>query len=190
MSETLKILTQAFIGESQARNRYTFYSKIAKKEGFVQISEIFALTAEQEKEHASWEFRLIQNLKEKENEIEVSAVAPLVLGNTKENLVSAIEGELYETNTMYPDFAKIAREEGHEDIAKRLEAIAIAEKHHAERYEKLLKVLEDGTVFKKDKPVVWVCAECGYVHTGKEAPEECPSCSHPQAYYHVINENY
>lgn len=190
MSETLKVLTQAFIGESQARNRYTFYSKIAKKEGFVQIAQIFDTTAEQEKEHASWEFKLIQTLKGDLNELEVPANASLVMGDTKVNLANAIEGELYETNTMYPDFAKIAREEGHEAIAKRFEAIAIAEKHHAERYQKLLKVLEDGTIFKKEKPVVWICAECGYIHVGEEAPAVCPSCSHPQAYYYISNEEY
>ena len=190
MSETLKVLVQAFIGESQARNRYTFYSSIAKKEGYVQISEIFATTAQQEKEHASWEFKLIQNLKGDLNELEVNASAPLILGDTKVNLASAIEGELYETNTMYPDFAKIAREEGHEDIAKRFEAIAIAEQHHADRYSKLLKVLEDGSIFKKDEDVVWVCAECGYVHEGKEPPDMCPSCSHSKDYYYVMNEIY
>jgi rubrerythrin len=190
MSETLKVLTQAFIGESQARNRYTFYSSIAKKEGYIQISQIFAMTAEQEKEHGSWEFKLIQNLKEKKNEIEVPASASLVLGSTKENLANAIEGELYETNTMYPDFAKIAREEGYEDIAKRLEAIAIAEKHHAQRYQKLLKLLEDGTVFKRGEEYIWICAECGYVHIGKEPPQLCPSCSHPQGYYYISNEEY
>lgn len=190
MSETLKVLAQAFVGESQARNRYTYYSKIAKKEGYVQISEIFALTAEQEKEHASWEFKLIQDLKGDLGELEVLTTVPFAMGDTKINLVAAIEGELYETNTMYPDFAKIAREEGHEDIAKRLEAIAVAEQHHADRYGKLLKVLEDGSIFKKDKPVVWVCAECGYIHICEEPPEECPSCSHPKGYYYVMNEEY
>lgn len=190
MSETLKVLTQAFIGESQARNRYTFYSKIAKKEGYVQISQIFATTADQEKEHASWEFKLIQGLREELDEIEVNAKAPLILGDTKANLAAAIEGELYETNTMYPDFAKIAREEGHEAIAKRLEAIAISEKHHAERYQKLLKVLEDGTIFKKDEDVIWFCAECGYMHIGKEPPEMCPSCTHPKDYFYISNEEY
>ncbi|KUK77037.1 MAG: Rubrerythrin [candidate division WS6 bacterium 34_10] len=190
MSETLKVLTQAFIGESQARNRYTLYSNIAKKEGYIQISQIFAMTADQEREHASWEFRLIQDLKQDKNQIEVPASAPLVLGNTEENLASAIEGELYETNTMYPDFAKIAKEEGYEDIAKRLEAIAVAEKHHAERYQKLLKALENGTLFKKEEDVIWICAECGYIHIGKEAPKVCPSCNHPQGYFYISNEEY
>jgi rubrerythrin len=190
MSETLKVLTQAFIGESQARNRYTFYSNTAKKEGYIQISQIFAMTADQEREHASWEFKLIQDLKGDNSQIEVPAAAPLTLGNTKINLAAAIEGELYETNTMYPDFAQIARGEGYEDIAKRLESIAIAEKHHAERYQKLLKVLEDGTIFKKDKPVVWICSECGYIHIGEEPPKECPSCGHDKGYYYLFNEEY
>lgn len=190
MSETLKVLTQAFIGESQARNRYHFYSKIAKKEGYIQIASIFAMTADQEKEHATWLFKMIQDIKGDKNEIEVTATAPLVLGDTKENLKAAIEGEMYEKDIMYPDFAKIVLEEGNEGFAKRLESIAISEGHHAERYGKLLKVLEDGTIFKKQEPVVWVCAECGYVHVGMEPPKVCPACAHPQGYYYLMNEEY
>ena len=189
MKETLKVLVEAYLGECQARNRYTFYSSIAKKEGYVQISQIFKETAEQEKEHASWLFKMIQDLKEGD-EFEVNAKAPLVLGDTKENLKSAIEGETYEKDIMYPDFAKIALEEGLEAVSSRLESIAVAEGHHAERYGKLLTVLEDGSIFKKDKPVVWVCAECGYVHIGEEPPELCPSCSHPRGYYYLMNEEY
>ncbi len=188
MSETLKVLAQAFVGESQARNRYTRYSSIAAKEGYQQISQIFATTADQEREHASWEFKLMQGLKGDINELEISTSVPLVMGTTIENLAAAIEGELYETNTMYPDFAKIAREEGHEAIAKRLESIAIAEQHHAQRYQKLLAVLEDGSIFKKDEPVEWVCMECGYVHTGEEPPVACPSCGHDKGFYYVMNE--
>ena len=190
MSETLKVLTQAFIGESQARNRYTFYSKKAKKEGYIQISNIFNETAEQEKEHATQLFTMIQAIRKEENEIEVNASAPLIFGDTKANLKAAIEGELYEKDIMYPDFAKIALEEGYEPFSKQLESIAIAEGHHAERYGKLLKVLEDGSVFKKNQPVVWVCAECGYIHVGEEAPEICPSCKHDQGYYYLMNEEY
>ncbi len=190
MSETLKVLTQAFIGESQARNRYTFYASIAKKEGYMQIYDIFTLTANQEKEHASWLFKMIQDVKGDSSKLEVNAEAPFVLGDTKENLKAAIEGEVYERDTMYPDFAKVARDEGHEEIAKRLELIAVAENHHAERYEKLLKVLEDGSIFKKDEEVAWTCAECGYVHYGKEAPEECPCCKHPKAYYSLMCEEF
>jgi rubrerythrin len=189
MKETLRILTEAYIGESQARNRYTFYASIAKKEGYIQISQIFETTALQEKEHASWLFKMIQDLKEG-NEFEVTAKAPLILGDTKENLKSAVEGEMYENKIMYPDFAKIAKDEGLDSVAKRLESIAIAEGHHAERYQKLLTVLEDGSIFKKDKPVVWVCAECGYVYVGEEPPELCPSCSHPKGYYYLMNEEY
>lgn len=190
MSETLKVLAQAFVGESQARNRYTRFASIAKKEGYQQIAQIFTVTADQEREHASWEFQLIQNLRGDLTELKIDASVPLVMGDTKINLANAIEGELYETNTMYPDFAKIAREEGHEAIAKRFESIAIAEKHHAERYGKLLKVLEDGSIFKKDKPVVWICMECGYIHIGEEPPVVCPSCSHDKGYYYLMNEEY
>ena len=190
MSETLKVLAQAFVCESQARNRYSRYASIAAKEGYQQIAQIFTMTADQEREHASWEFKLMQGLKEDLKELEVMTSVPLVMGTTAENLAAAIEGEMYETNTMYPDFAKIAREEGHEAIAKRLESIAIAEKHHAERYGKLLKVLEDGTIFKKDKPVVWVCMECGYIHVGEEPPVACPSCGHDRGFYYVMNEEF
>jgi len=192
--ETIKNLTKAFIGESQARNRYSFYAKIAKKEGFEQISEIFLITAENEKEHAKWLFRLINKLKEKNGgeaeEITVTASAPIVLGNTIENLKSAISGENYEQTTMYPDFAKVAEEEGLPEIAQRLQAIAIAEKHHEERFKKLLKELENNSLFKKEEKVYWVCRKCGYVHEGKEAPEACPSCGHPKAYFQLKSENY
>ncbi len=194
MEKTIKNLVKAFIGESQARNRYTFYAKIAKKEGFEQIAEIFLITAENEKEHASWLFKLINQLKEKSGkgfeEIKVEAVAPISLGNTAENLKAAIAGENYEYTQMYPEFAKVAEEEGLEDIAKRLRAIAIAEKHHEERYKKLLKEVETGTVFKKEKEVWWVCRECGYMYFGKEPPEKCPSCGHPRSYFQIKCEEY
>lgn len=190
MKETLKVLTQAFIGESQARNRYTFYSSIAKKEGYVQISQIFEMTATQEKEHASWLLKMIQEVKGELGNLEVEAKTDFTLGDTKLNLKAAIEGEVYENKIMYPDFAKIALDDGFEQISKRLENIAVAEGHHAQRYEKLLTVLEDGSIFKKDKPVVWVCAECGYIYIGEEAPAICPACSHPQGYYYLMNEEY
>ncbi len=194
MKETIKNLTKAFIGESQARNRYTFYAKIAKKEGFEQIGEIFLLTAEQEKEHAKRLFEHIQELKEKLNgnldEIQVEASAPTVYGSTVENLKAAIAGENYEYTQMYPEFAETADKEGLPEIAKRLRAIAVAEKHHEERYKKVLKEVETGTVFKKGKEVWWVCRECGYVHFGKEAPKECPSCDHPQSFYQIKCEEY
>jgi len=194
MEKTIENLTKAFIGESQARNRYTFYSKIAKKEGFEQIAEIFIITAENEKEHASWLFKLINQLKqrsgEKMDEIVVEAVAPTTLGTTSQNLKAAIAGENYEHTTMYPEFADVADKEGLPEIAGRLRSIAVAEKHHEERYQKLLKELDGGTVFKKDKEVWWVCRECGYVYFGKEPPKKCPSCDHAQSYYEVWTEPY
>jgi len=194
MKETIENLTKAFIGESQARNRYTLYAKVAKKEGYEQIAEIFLITAENEKEHAKWLFRLINELKKKSNEpldeIKVEAAAPTILGTTAENLKAAIAGENYENTTMYPGFADVAEKEGFPEIARRLRAIANAEKHHEERYKKLLKEVEEGTVFKKEKPVWWVCRECGYVHFGTEPPEECPSCSHPKSFYQVKCEEY
>jgi len=191
---TIENLVKAFIGESQARNRYTFYAKIAKKEGFEQIAEIFLVTAENEKEHASNLFKLINELKkksgEKLDEIKVDAVAPTVLGSTAENLKAAIAGEHYEYTEMYPEFADVAEKEGFPEIAKRLRAIAKAEQHHEERYKKLLTQVEAGTVFKKEKEVWWVCRECGYVHYGKEPPEECPSCSHSRSYFQLKCEEY
>lgn len=194
MNKTIENLTKAFIGESQARNRYTFYAKIAKKEGFEQISEIFLITAENEKEHAKWIFRLINNIKKKSgenlDEIKVEASAPTTLSDTKENLKSAIAGENYEYTKMYPEFADIAEKEGFPEIATRLRAIAIAEKHHEYRYKKLLAELEGNTVFKKEKKVYWVCRKCGYVHEGEEPPEECPSCSHPKNYFERKCEEY
>ena len=194
MKKTIENLTKAFIGESQARNRYTFYSKIAKKEGFEQIAEIFSITAENEKEHASWLFKLINELKRKSNEnldeIKVEAIAPTILGNTAENLKAAIAGEHYENTIMYPEFAETAEKEGFSEIAKRLKAIAKAEEHHEERYKKLLKEVTTGTIFKKEREVWWVCRECGYQHFGKEPPEKCPSCDHERSFYQVKCEEY
>lgn len=190
----MRNLTKAFIGESQARNRYSFYAKIAKNEGCEQIAEIFLLTAEQERAHAKRLFEHIQELKKKIggnlNEIMVETPAPTIYGSTAENLASAIAGETYEYMKMYPEFSKTAAEEGLEEIAARLMAIARAEEHHKERYEKLLKQIQAGTTFKKDKEVWWVCRECGYVHFGVEAPKKCPSCDHPQAYYQFKCEEY
>lgn len=194
MKDTIKNLTKAFIGESQARNRYTFYAKIAKKEGFEQISEIFLLTADNEREHAKWLFRLINELKKKSDEnfdeIKVEAIAPTILGNTVENLKAAISGENYEYTKMYPKFADIAEKEGFPDIAERLRAIAVSEEHHEERYKRLLKEIEEESVFKKPEEVFWVCRKCGYIHKGKEPPERCPSCSHPRNYFEIKCEEY
>ena len=191
MKKTLENLTKAFIGESQARNRYAFYAKVARKEGYEQIAEIFLITAENEKEHAKRLFEHIQELnKGKLKEIKVEAVAPTVYGNTAKNLQAAIDGEHYEHTEMYPGFAKTAQKEGLPKIAARLEAIAIAEKHHEERFEKLLKEIKAKAVFKKKKKAWWVCRECGYVHFGKEAPKVCPSCDHEQSFYQVMCEKY
>jgi len=194
MKNTIENLTKAFIGESQARNRYTIHSKIAKNEGFEQISEIFLVTADNEREHAKWLFRLINKLKKKSNEnldeINVESTAPTTLGNTADNLKAAITGENYEYTQMYPEFADVAEKEGFPEIAQRLRAIAKAEEHHEERYKKLLKEVEGNTVFKKEKKVYWVCRKCGYVHEGEEPPEECPSCDHPKNYFELKCEEY
>lgn len=194
MKETIKNLTKAFIGESQARNRYTFYAKVAQKEGFEQIAEIFRLTADNEKEHASWLFKLINELKVKSeenlDEIKVEVTAPTIFGTTTENLKAAIAGENYEYTEMYPEFASVAEKEGLPEIAQRLRAIARAEEHHEERYKQILKEVEAGTVFKKEKAVWWVCRECGYVHFGTEPPEKCPSCDHPRSFYQIKCEIY
>jgi len=194
MDQTIQNLTKAFIGESQARNRYTFYAKIAKKEGFEQIAEVFLITADNEKEHAKRLFEHIVELKkqlgENADEINVEATAPNVYGTTAENLKAAIAGENFEFTKMYPEFADVAEKEGHVTIAKRMRAIAIAEKHHEERYTKLLKEVEANTVFKKDSEVTWVCRECGYVHNGKEPPEKCPSCDHDRSFFQVRCEEY
>jgi rubrerythrin len=194
MKNTIKNLTKAFIGESQARNRYSFYAKIAKKEGFEQIFQVFLVTADNEKEHAKWLFRLINQLKKKGGgdfeEIKVEAVAPTTLGDTAENLKAAIAGENYEQTKMYPEFAEVAEKEGFPDIAKRLMAIAKAEEHHEERFRKLLTEVEGGTVFEKDREVYWVCMRCGYVHKGKKPVSVCPSCSHPASYFQVKCEEY
>ncbi|HNZ83760.1 MAG TPA: rubrerythrin family protein [Candidatus Pacearchaeota archaeon] len=191
MPETLKNLTKAFIGESQARNRYTYYAKIAQKEGYEQIGAIFLETAEQEKTHAKRLFEHIQKIKGDMNAVIVEAESPNVYGNTIENLKAAISGEHHEYTSMYPDFADIADKEGYSEIALRMRAIAKAEEHHEQRYKKLLEQLETGTIFKKeDSQTVWICRECGYMHIGNQPPEECPSCDHPKAFYQVQCENY
>jgi len=188
--ETLKNLIKAFVGESQARNRYTFYAKTAKKEGYEQISEIFTVTAENEREHAKKLFEMIQELKGDTKELSVDALAPLILGNTVENLKAAIAGEHYESSEMYPSFAEIAEKEGFRHIAERLRAIADAENHHEERFQKLLIAVETETVFKKEEPAYWVCRKCGYVHYGREPPEKCPSCDHEKNYFMIKCEEY
>jgi len=191
VKKTIENLSKAFIGESQARNRYTFYSKIARKEGYEQISGVFQLTADQEKEHASWLLKIINEIKEEGiDKIVVEAETPLAYGNTIDNLKSAIKGESYEYTEMYPIFAEQAEKDGYPEIARRLKAIAKAEEHHKERYAKLLEELEKGTIFKKEEKVWWVCRECGYQIFGFEPPELCPSCDHPKSYYELKCENY
>ncbi len=181
--ETLENLVKAFIGESMARNRYTFYAKVAKEEGYVYIQKVFLETAENEKEHAENLLKMIQELRGDKDAVKVEAEAPLVWGTTVENLKTAIAGENYEYTEMYPKFAEVAEKEGYKEIATRLRAIAKAEEHHERRYKRLLEEVEKGTYFKRDKEIAWICLECGYIHYGTEPPEVCPSCGHPKAYY-------
>lgn len=191
--ETLKNLAKAFIGESMARNKYTFYAKVAKNEGYQQISEIFEITAENERQHAKWLYKLMEELIEKhglDNPVIVDADVSVKFGNMVENLKEAISGEHYENTEMYPEFARIAEEEGFPEIAARLRAIAEAEKHHEERFRKLLEELEKGTLFKKEVEVYWVCRKCGYVHKGTQPPEKCPSCDHEYFYFEIKCEEY
>jgi rubrerythrin len=185
-SQTEKNLLTAFVGESQARNRYTYAASAARKEGFVQISAIFEETANQEKEHAKRFFKLLEG-----GEVEVAGAFPAgVIGTTAENLAAAAAGERYEHTEMYPSFAKVAREEGFEAIAAAFEAIAVAEKQHEKQYRGVLANIEAGTVFEKPEPTVWRCRNCGYVHEGSSAPEMCPACAHPQAHFELLAENW
>ena len=185
-SKTEKNILTAFAGESQARNRYTYFASQAKKEGLVQMAFIFEETANQEKEHAKRLFKLLQG-----GEAEIQATFPAgVIGTTAENLTASAGGEHYEWTEMYPGFAKIAREEGFDAIAAIFESIAVAEKQHEKRYLALLANIKAGMVFKKDRSVVWRCINCGYLHEGAEAPEECPACAHPRDYYEVLAENW
>jgi rubrerythrin len=185
-SQTEKNLLAAFAGESQARNRYTYFASQARKEGYMQISAIFEETANQEREHAKREFKFLKG-----GDVEITAVYPAgVIGNTIDNLKAAAAGEHYETTEMYPGFAKVAEEEGFDEIAKVFRNIAIAEKRHEERYLALAKNIKDGVVFKRQKPVRWVCRNCGYVHEGPEAPNVCPACAHPQSHFELEAVNY
>lgn len=191
MKQTIINLAKAFIGESQARNRYTYYATAARDEGYEQIAAIFEETANQEKTHAK---RLYEQLKEitkgKVPKLNVEAEVPLKLGTTLENLQAAIDGETYEYTEMYPEFADIAEQEGFKALAFRLRAIAKAESHHAERYEKLLDLVKSGKIFKRDKQTIWICRECGYVHLGLTPPLKCPACDHPHTFYQVKSETY
>lgn len=185
-TQTEKNLLTAFAGESQARNRYTYFASQAKKEGFVQIADIFAETADQEKEHAKRFFKFLEG-----GEVEISAAFPAgVIGTTLENLKAAAAGENYEHTTMYPEFAKVAREEGFEAIAMVFEAISVAEKQHEKRYNDLAGNIENNRVFKRDQKVTWRCRNCGYLHVGEYAPEACPACAHPKAHFELLGENW
>ncbi len=185
-TQTEKNLLTAFAGESQARNRYSYFSSKAKKDGFVQIADIFEETANQEKEHAKRLFKFLEG-----GEVEIQASFPAgVIGSTAENLEEAAAGEHYEWEEMYPGFAKTAREEGFDDIAAVFEAIAVAEKQHEKRYINLKANIDNGTVFKKDKKVVWICRNCGYLHEGEEALNTCLACAHPQAHFELLAENW
>ena len=185
-SKTERNLLTAFAGESQARNRYTYFASKAKKEGFVQIADIFVETANQEKEHAKQFFKFLEG-----GDVEVTAEFPAgVIGSTAGNLKAAAGGEHHEWESMYPEFANVAREEGFEAVAKVFEAVAVAEKQHEKRYLGLLANVEAGTVFKKREKVVWRCRNCGYLHEGEEAPTACPACAHPQAHFELLVENW
>ena len=185
-SKTEGNLLAAFAGESQARNRYTYFAAAAKKEGLQQIAAIFEETANQEKEHAKRFFKFLEG-----GELEVTASFPAgVIGSTLENLKAAAAGEHHEHTEMYPGFAKVAREEGLEEIAEVFEAIAVAEKQHEKRYRDLAANLEAGRIFRRDGKVVWRCRNCGYLHEGTDAPDLCPACAHPQAHFELLGENW
>lgn len=185
-SQTEKNLLIAFSGESQARNRYTFFASQAKKEGLIQISDIFLETANQEKEHAERFFKYLEG-----GELEITMSFPAgVIGTTLENLIAAAEGEEYEWSVMYPAFAETARKEGFDEIAKTFESIIIAEKQHDRRYKALAQNIKEGRVFKRNGTVIWRCRNCGYLHEAPEAPELCPACNHPQAHFELLAENW
>ncbi|MDR2934051.1 MAG: rubrerythrin family protein [Rickettsiales bacterium] len=183
-SRTEKNLLTAFIGESQARNKYTYFAGVANKEGLVQISKVFEETANHEKEHAKRLFKFLTECTPIQIDATFSAGK---IGTTIENLYDAASGEKHEVEHMYPEFAAIAREEGFEAIAKIMEAIVKAEDYHRRRYEKFIKELETKSSFKSGKTVIWKCNNCGHLHEGPEAPLACPACAHPQAYFEILN---
>lgn len=185
-TKTEKNLLLSFAGESQARNRYTYFASQAKKEGFEQVAAAFAETADQEKEHAKRFFGFLEG-----GEVEISGAFPAgVIGDTKTNLAEAAAGEMYENTKMYPGFAAIADQEGFPAIAEVFRRVSIAEKGHEMRYRAFLANIEKDRVFKRDKPVRWRCRNCGYIHEGPEAPQSCPACAHPRAYFELLAENY
>jgi rubrerythrin len=185
-TKTQKNLLAAFAGESQARNRYTYFASQAKKEGYEQIAAIFLETADNEKEHAKKFFKFLEG-----GDVEITAMYPAgVIGTTKDNLNAAADGENHEHKKLYPEFAAIAKEEGFPEVATAFRSIAVVEKQHEARYRKLIKNIEEGTVFKKEKVVRWKCRNCGYIHEGKTPPAKCPACDHPESYFEVAEENY
>ncbi len=185
-TRTEKNILAAFAGESQARNRYTFFASKAKKEGYDQMQGVFLATAANEKEHAERLFKFLEG-----GETEVQATFPAgIIGSTMDNLKASAGGEHYEYTTMYPEFAKTADEEGFPEVASTMRAIAVAEKQHEKRYLALLDNLDNNRVFKRDDVVKWECRNCGYIHEGTEPPEECPACAHPKAYYELLAENW
>ena len=185
MVKTLENLSKAFVGESQARNRYTMYSKIAKKEGFEKIAEIFLITADNEFQHAKVLFKMIQELKEDVDCIDVPTSVGFTYGTTAENLLAAAEGENEEATSMYPEFADVADEEGFPIIAARLRNIGKVEAHHEARYRQLLAMVEGDTFFNRDEEVTWVCRKCGFIFKGEKPPEKCPICEHPSSYFEL-----
>jgi rubrerythrin len=185
-TKTEKNLTTAFAGESQARNRYTYFASQARKDGYEQIAQVFEETANQEREHAKRFFKFLEG-----GDALVEAMFPAGrIGTTAENLKAAADGEHHEWTDMYPQFAKVARAEGFNDIAVTFDAIAVAEKQHDKRYRGLLANIEQGQVFKRNEKVKWRCLNCGYVFEGREAPNKCPACQHPQAYFELLGENW
>jgi rubrerythrin len=185
-TRTEKNLLGAFAGESQARNRYTYFAAKAKNEGYVQIADIFEETANQEKEHAKRFFKFLEG-----GDVEITACFPAgVIGSTAENLLAAAGGEHHEHTVLYPGFAAVAREEGFEKVAEAFDAISIAEKQHEKRYRDLLANIEKGFVFHRDQSVVWRCRNCGYLHSGNDAPDSCLACVHPKAHFELLGENW
>lgn len=190
MVKTLENLAKAFVGESQARNRYTMYSKIAKKEGYEKIAEIFLITAGNEYEHAKVLFKMIQELKGDTDALTIDTDVCIDYGTTAENLASAAAGENDEATSMYPEFAKVADEEDLPIIAARLRNIGLVEAHHEARYRQLLAMVEGETFFNRDEEVTWVCRKCGFVFKGEKPPEKCPICEHPSSYFEVLVDEF
>lgn len=194
MKKTLENLAKAFAWESQARNRYTIYASVARKAGYLQLADTFLLTAEQEKEHAEWLFKMMQEFVEKEwvdmPYIDIETTTMIKFGDTITNLETAIAGEYEEWADMYPEFAKVAEEEWFPQFAARIKAIMVAEKHHEERYKKFLDLIRADKFYNRDEEIYWTCTKCGYVWKGKEPPKVCPLCGHEKEYYIRMNEDF